>query len=84
MQNNQSIIPGIVYTKHTYIDKQKWDECILKSHNGLIYSTAAYLDSMAGSWDALILNDYEAVMPLPWRKKFGIQYIYIHRHLHSN
>ncbi len=76
MQNNQSIIPGIVYTKHKYIDKQKWDECILKSHNGLIYSTAAYLDSMAGSWDALILNDYEAVMPLPWRKKFGIQYIY--------
>ena len=31
---------------------------------------------MAGTWDAIILNDYEAVMPLPWRKKWGIHYIY--------
>jgi len=31
---------------------------------------------MADNWDALVLNDYEAVMPLPWRKKFGIHYLY--------
>ena len=31
---------------------------------------------MAANWDALILNDYEAVMPLIWKKKFGIKYLY--------
>ncbi len=29
-----------------------------------------------GQWDALVLNDYEAVFPLPWRKKFGLHYIF--------
>jgi hypothetical protein len=31
---------------------------------------------MCDNWDALVLNDYEAVMPLPWRKKFSLHYIY--------
>ena len=37
---------------------------------------AYYLDAMCDNWDALVLNDYEAVMPLPWRKKWGLMYIY--------
>lgn len=44
--------------------------------NGLIYGYSFYLDSMAENWDALVLNDYEAVMPLTWKKKFGIRYLY--------
>ena len=44
--------------------------------NGLVYSTAGYLDAMADRWDALVLNDYEAVMALPSRIKWGIRYIY--------
>ena len=44
--------------------------------NGLIYAESAYLDHMSANWDALVLNDYEAVMPLTWKKKWGIQYIY--------
>jgi len=31
---------------------------------------------MATNWDGIILNDYEAAMPLPWRIKFGIKYLY--------
>jgi hypothetical protein len=31
---------------------------------------------MAKNWDALVLNDYEAVMPLTWNKKYGIYYLY--------
>lgn len=31
---------------------------------------------MAKHWDAIVLNDYEAVMPLPWNKKMGITYLY--------
>jgi hypothetical protein len=31
---------------------------------------------MADDWEAMMLNDYEYIMPLPCRKKFGIRYIY--------
>jgi hypothetical protein len=34
---------------------------------------------MAVNWDALIIGDYEAVLPLPWKKKFGIYYLYTPR-----
>jgi hypothetical protein len=35
-----------------------------------------YLDAMAENWDALVLDDYEAVMPLTWKNKLGIKYLY--------
>lgn len=66
----------IQYLKRSEIDIIKWDKCINNAENGLIYSYSWYLDNMAENWDALILNDYEAVMPLTWRKKYGIKYLY--------
>ena len=58
------------------IDKQKWDECISNSVNHLVYAEAWYLDSVRPEkWDALILNDYEAVMPLPLKSKMGLTYL---------
>ncbi len=67
---------NIQYIAQKDIDKQKWDNCINNASNGLIYARTLYLDSIAENWDALILNDYEAVMPLIWNKKYGICYIY--------
>ncbi|MBC7867234.1 MAG: hypothetical protein H7X88_06855, partial [Gloeobacteraceae cyanobacterium ES-bin-316] len=67
---------SLQYLTYQEIDKEKWDACILESHNGRIYSSAVYLDHLADHWDALILDDYAAVMPLTWRKKWGIFYIY--------
>lgn len=58
------------------IDKQKWDECINKAYNSRVYGLSVYLDEMCSNWSALILSDYNAVMPLTWRKKFGIHYLY--------
>lgn len=66
----------IQYLQHDEIDKEKWNACIAASLNGLIYAYAWYLDAMAGDWDALVLNDYECVMPLPYRRKFGLYYLY--------
>lgn len=66
----------LYYRQRSEIDIAKWDERINKASNGLIYAYSFYLDRSADNWDALILNDYEAVMPLPWRKKFGIYYLY--------
>ena len=67
---------AISYLTYKQIDKNKWDDCIDKAPNGLIYGYSFYLDSMAKHWDALVLNDYEAVMPLTWNKKYGIYYLY--------
>lgn len=67
---------NIRYLSHLQIDKKKWDACIEQAANGLIYGYSFYLDQMAKYWDALVLNDYEAVMPLTWNKKYGIHYLY--------
>lgn len=67
----------IKYLKHIEIDKQKWDKCILTSSNSLIFAYSFYLDIMAPNWDGIIINDYEFVLPLPVKKKWGIQYFYI-------
>jgi len=66
----------ITYLPQANIDKQKWDRCIETAGNGLIYAYSFYLDAMSKNWDALIMNDYDAVMPLTWNKKFGIYYLY--------
>lgn len=69
-------IYNIQYRSRNEIDTAKWNDCITRSANGLIYTYSFYLDRMAKNWDALILNDYEVVMPLPWNKKYGIAYLY--------
>lgn len=67
---------NIKYLLHHEVDKAKWDRCIDEADNGLIYGYSFYLDHMADHWDALVLNDYECVMPVTWRKKYGIYYLY--------
>ncbi len=69
-------INKIQYLPRYKIDKTKWDQCIDESSNGLIYGYSFYLDHMSNHWDALLLNDYEAVMPLTWNKKFGFHYLH--------
>ena len=74
---------NIQYLSHQQIDKAKWDDCINKATNGLVYAYSFYLDNMAKNWDALVLskefhseNDYDVVMPLTWNKKYDIHYLY--------
>ncbi len=40
------------------------------------YALSWWLDVVEPRWDALIMGDYEAVMPLTWNRKFGIPYLY--------
>src|SRR6478736_4032811 len=44
--------------------------------NSLVYGYSWYLDKAAPGWDALILDDYEAVFPLPHKKKYSFEYVY--------
>jgi len=44
----------IIYHKHHEIDRDRWDECIRKSFNGIIYAYSWYLDIVSPQWEALI------------------------------
>ena len=67
---------SIRYIPRAEIDIQKWDHCITHAGNGLIYAFSFYLDCMSRNWDALVMDDYNFVMPLTWNKKAGIYYLY--------
>lgn len=66
----------ITYLKHRQIDKTKWDECINRSHNRIVYAQSWYLDIVSQGWEALVEADYESVMPLTHGNKYGIKYLY--------
>ncbi len=66
----------IEYIRHRNIDEGKWSRCIENSGNTRIYANIWHLDRTALVWDALVWGDYEYVMPLPVRSKFGLKYIY--------
>ncbi|CAA0151128.1 hypothetical protein [Tenacibaculum maritimum] len=65
----------IKYLKREELDVQKYDECIEASIQSMLYAYSWYLDIVAESWAVLVLNDYEAVMPLPWKRRYAIAYI---------
>ena len=67
---------SIQYVDHHQIDPTKWDSAILRSPHPLVYGLFEYLNAVCDSqWGALIYKDYEAVFPLPFKKKFGIKYL---------
>ncbi|WP_369047925.1 hypothetical protein [Tenacibaculum sp. UWU-22] len=65
----------INYVKRKHIDEQKYNTCIEKSLQSRVYAYTWYLDVVADNWDALVLDDYQAVMPMPWKRKCFIKYI---------
>ena len=66
----------IRYMQHHAIDRVKYDHCVRMDVKGLVYGFSWYLDTLTESWDALILNDYDAVWPLPVRTKWGLKYFF--------
>ncbi len=64
------------YLKNSDIDRIKWNRCVAGAKNASFYALAEVLDITSPDWDALVYLDYQAVFPLPWRKKVGIKYVY--------
>ena len=56
------------------IHPEKWTHCVTHDPLGLPYAQIDYLDLVADHWEALVLGDYEAVMPLVVRRKWGLPY----------
>ena len=62
--------------KRSALDLDKYTACLQRAVNYRVYAEYWYLDSLTDlQWDCLVLNDYEAIMPLPYRKKLNIKYI---------
>jgi hypothetical protein len=70
----------IQYIESKNIDKLRWDQCIRSSMRPLVYGCSWYLDLVSPGWHGIIEDDYSAVMPLPVKKKYGINYIIQPRH----
>lgn len=55
--------------KYHQIDFVKYDNCIKNAYNHHIYAYSWYLDIVTKQkWELLVLNNYEAVMPLPFAR----------------
>lgn len=66
----------ITFLKRNQINDTLYNACIENALNSELYAFSWYLDIVAKHWCVLVLNDYEAVMPIPFRKKIGITYTY--------
>lgn len=61
------------------IDASAWDACVARSPNRLVYGLSWYLDAVTSArgwwWGGLVraaaAGPYEAVMPVPLRRKYG-------------
>jgi hypothetical protein len=64
------------FLKRKEIDVQRWDDLIAHSTAETIYPYSWYLDTVSENWSALVVDDYRFVMPVVWKKKAGMKYIY--------
>lgn len=67
--------PEIHFVKNKDIDCQKWNQCVASSTVPLVYAQSEYLDMVSPNWSALIWGDYEYIMPLVIKQKFGITFL---------
>lgn len=58
------------------VDEGRWDEVIAQSQAETLYPYTWYLDTVAERWSALVMDDYRFVMPVVWKQKYGLKYIY--------
>lgn len=56
------------------VDDHRWDALVSQFGEGRPYAYTWYLDALTqGKWQALILGDYDAMMPLPYHRKYLYQ-----------
>ncbi|MEN8158242.1 MAG: hypothetical protein ABFS10_14915 [Bacteroidota bacterium] len=67
---------SISFLHREEIDTRRWDEVISKSLAETLYPYSWYLDASAENWSALVVDDYRFIMPVVWKRKYGIRYIY--------
>lgn len=66
----------IIFKKRQQIDDKKWNETIRNSNTDLPYAYTFFLDIVAPNWGAFLVEDYSAVMPLPYRNYIFLKSLY--------
>lgn len=62
--------------KYHEIDFEKYTQCLENSEQRKYSASRFFLDiTSCRKWEVLVFNDYEAVMPVPVIKKFGIKIV---------
>ncbi|MCE3074332.1 hypothetical protein [Chryseobacterium gwangjuense] len=63
--------------KYDEIDFKKYTKCLEKSEQRKYSAAKDFLDVTSGKqWEVLVYNDYEAVMPVPFVKKYGVKIVH--------
>lgn len=68
----------IHYLDRPYIDTDRWDDCVAGSPQRLFYAFSWYLDAIADHWGGIVAEaegHYLAVMPVPYRTKYGFRFV---------
>jgi len=65
----------IKHLKNNQIDRQKWDKTVFAAKNSLPYAFSWFLNEVSENWEALIMADYQYIMPLHVKRKCGITYL---------
>lgn len=65
----------IKHLKHEEINYKRWDELVETSQNSMIYAFSWFLNCVSPQWEALVDENFQYIMPLPVKKKYGITYI---------
>lgn len=66
----------IRFYQHNDIDIAKWNKCVEHASSPTIFANYELLSLVSPGWCALIRDDYDAVMPLPSRSKWGLSYVF--------
>ena len=66
----------IKHLTHEAIDKTWWDNRVNCCVNRSWYAKSDVLDIVSPNWEALVDDVSGAIMPLTWRRKFGIDYLF--------
>lgn len=52
----------------------EWNKTVVGANNEHIYGYTHYLDVVAKDWKGFVFGNYEAVMPVSLKSKFGVKY----------
>lgn len=61
--------------KYSEIDFVKYNACIENSVQKNVYAEKENLDFLCESWELIATADYQFVMPVPVKKKFGFKFV---------
>ncbi len=65
----------IQHLGNSEIDRSWWDAQLLRCPHRLWYAQSWVLDLVSPGWEALVDRGSGAIMPLTWRRKYGIDYL---------